>query len=819
MQNFEERLNQARTGKAILFCGAGFTANCLNFEEHVEIGTGSQLLDLINSALKDRGHESRFQNVKNAADTYEEIAGENGLMNLLKARYQIQCVSDDMSEIMNFPWNAVYTTNYDTGIEISARSAGRSFSSINNLDRPTDLGDGLNIIHLHGCIDSWDIRNFKQSCILGSESYLRLDGVSDWLSKFRQDVERAELIVFVGFNADDFHLNQAIFDLTGLKKKIFFINRPTSEPDPDINATQKRFGTPMFIGRTDFAKKIRKVLEQEKPEEPALASFRRYSAPLPSDGVPKVKDIEDLFLFGKFNASHMARDVSNGRSDYHVLKPISHEISNFIVDRKNLLLITGEICEGKTIAVENISFDLSKSNPVFRLQHIYDDILDEVSRILNSYPNAILIIENCFDFREDKLMAIARLCQGSDGALIMTSRNIAAEAESHSLSKLQSLEGFMKTAIQPMQDDEISNLIDLVDQIAGWRNLEAPSHNRKISFITRTCGGSFPAFLLRLLKSQYVKERYLEEYNKVNSFNETDRMGIIAALYIAHVGHVAPVSFLSNALSYDIGSAIDKLTNQADPFRIVHRDGESIRAVPAIGATNILEHMIPDRDIVDSVVYILEYLAEQDNRDEFERYIYTQMMRYSILRSVVSNTVEIERFFDNISKNGYFRKQVLFWLQWHMAKLDLGQFVAAENFLDQSYLEADEYEKRSGKTYNRTQLDDRKAKFLMSRARHVKRDTGGLFRDFKESTQVTSRILRNAETTHHPYQTLEEISKTYTELSHKLMDNQQQVCKTSILELQRLAEQRLDNVPEGYQRSTALAAFKVSKSLMENSPN
>ena len=102
-------------------------------------------------------------------------------------------------------------------------------------------------------------KKLSRSCVLGAESYLKLTRVKNWLDRFRYDVDRAQVVVFVGFNAGDFHLNQAINDLTGLREKAFFINRSTAEADPDVTVAQRRLGTPFFIGRAGFAASIREL--------------------------------------------------------------------------------------------------------------------------------------------------------------------------------------------------------------------------------------------------------------------------------------------------------------------------------------------------------------------------------------------------------------------------------------------------------------------------------------------------------------------------------------------------------------------------------
>ncbi|MCJ8355704.1 hypothetical protein, partial [Novacetimonas hansenii] len=138
------------------------------------------------------------------------------------------------------------------------------------------------------------------------------------LERFRRDIDQAQIVVFVGFNAGDFHLNQAINDLTGLRAKAFFINRPTAEANPDVVAAQKRLGTPLFIGRIGLATTIKQLLAKKIPKEPHLTSFVKYTPPDPAATVPTRAQIEDLFLYGKIEPSQLARDASNDISEYHI---------------------------------------------------------------------------------------------------------------------------------------------------------------------------------------------------------------------------------------------------------------------------------------------------------------------------------------------------------------------------------------------------------------------------------------------------------------------------------------------------------------------
>ncbi len=54
MEALDEYLSRYGTASAILFCGAGLTADCLNFDDDAAVGVTTHLLQLLNDELKNR---------------------------------------------------------------------------------------------------------------------------------------------------------------------------------------------------------------------------------------------------------------------------------------------------------------------------------------------------------------------------------------------------------------------------------------------------------------------------------------------------------------------------------------------------------------------------------------------------------------------------------------------------------------------------------------------------------------------------------------------------------------------------------------------
>lgn len=797
---FKSLLERARSGGGVLFCGAGFSADCLNFSNNEEIGTGDALLALINNELAKEGHQTGYGDLKNATEEYRESVGEYDLMDLLKQRFSISNVTGDMIEIVKFPWDRIYTTNFDNAIELACTHAKRSFESANNLDQiPGISTNKLQIVHLHGYADGWDIDNFKESCILGTESYLRLDTIKHWLHQLRLDVERATVVVFIGFSAQDLHLGQVLYNASGTKPKVFFVNQVSSQPKPDLERTQRTFGESLPLGRVGLRNILQGVEKASAPKEPVFRCYKRYWRPDQSPNIPSVVDIEDQLIFGKLDRSQIVRDVLQKKEDYHVPRTITRKILKTIEEGTSIVLVTGEICDGKTIVLEELCVQLSLSRLVFELRRSYDDILEETTEILNEYENPVIIIENCFDLSRTNLSGVVRLFDQSPALVILTSRSIAAEAAMADFGFLNDFEGFKRFYLEKLDTIETESFINLTDQIAAWRNFNAYTQRQRTNFVERKCNGSLPGFLLHLLRSQHVKERYIEEYRKTEKLHPAETRATIAALYVAHIGYDTPISFLSNVFERDVGAALDRLNEHNTTFKLIRREGEVVKTVPSIGATNLLKEVIDAREVVDAVVEILSKLSAQRRYSDFDHYMFTQMMRYSILSSVVDNWIQINRFFDNVSKISHCRRRVLFWLQWHMAMTDQKKFIDAEKFLKQAYSEADRYRQRMGRNYDKKQLDDRRAKFLMRRGRFGDRSVDDVYHDFLEACRVTHSLLRRQDLTHHPYETLQEALETFEMRSHELSGRRRQQWSNELDKLGALARKQVGNLTAGYQ--------------------
>ena len=378
--SLEKVLASGRGGGCILFCGSGFSADCLTFSNTLA-GTVSPLHQTLNEAL-----DYNYTDIQLAADDYLQKYGEHGLLALLRDKYSISKRTTAVDEILAYPWDRIYTTNYDDVISQSLTAKNIVHYVANNLETPQDVkkhapNEKL-VINLHGCLRAWNIENFRQSCVLGRESYLRIASNSNWGPVLREDYARAVAVFFVGFSNSDFYLAQELYSAAGSQEKVYFINGEDAGANREILAKQRHFGQSLAIGNERFGDL---VLEARRvPGQPGMAtrSFELATAPAAAAERASVQEQEKFIIYGQSNESLMFRDVLDDAESYRASRSHTGRLVNFLKEDRTVALVVGGICSGKSLIFEETVVRLcAEGRKVYVLRNKFYDLFEEVKRI------------------------------------------------------------------------------------------------------------------------------------------------------------------------------------------------------------------------------------------------------------------------------------------------------------------------------------------------------------------------------------------------------------------------------------------------------
>lgn len=793
-----DALTSCLNGGAILFCGSGFSADCLSFG-NIKLGTSHPLLALFNHEL---GYN--FDDLQIAADDYVANYGNHGLMKLLKDKYRIRDVPQSTVDILGYPWDRIYTTNYDDSIGIALQRIEKPFRRVSNLEDPETLegSEGVQVIHLHGAVLNWDDRNFEESCVLGAQSYLQYDRANRWRNQLENDYNYCRCFVFVGYSAKDYHLNRVFFNATASREKVFFVNAKGSQADRQLMVAQKKFGFPLPIGSDRLAEVIKQVLAQRKPLSPRLASFEEVKHFSSEISAPSIDDVTEHLVLGTLQKGYFVRDIDRGASDYRVKRRIVDELLQHLSSPGNIGLITGSVCTGKTSFAFEIMQRLRRDRRVFQLRLAYSNITTESRNLIKAYPECVICIEECF-MLGDALIEIANAIDGSQSNLLLTSRDVAYDSAADDLIVAASSrpDRVKRFQLSKLSNEEIDGFVALSERVAIWGEVSGKSESWKQRYIQHTCHANMAEFLLRLLKSKVVKQKLETEYFQSIAEQPRLRRPLIVSLYLQHMGLPAQLEIVSTILEIDVGALLNE--KEGSPrYEIVRRDGAYIRTLPSISAREILRSVVDDKDIVDVVTDVVRSLSENRRYGQTYTHIFNQFMRYPLLQGVVNRKSEIDRFFDQLSMHPWIRRQSHFWLQFSMAKTDFGEYASAEKYLDNAYGIAMEHRKRDSEQGFK-QIDDQKAKFLLK-----SRTQSDKFSDYigvlRESSRIIRSILHMDDLTFHVYDTL----VTYCDFirkrfPHDFDEIQHDVVRSTTRALAAHASRRANDLTEYHARNKA----------------
>lgn len=251
----DELLDAHRTGKLMLFVGAGVSAN---------LGLPSWD-ELIGHIANELGYDpkifSTYGNHLALAEFYKKKKGSLGALRSWMDREWHKSTTDiKTSEIHRLitegKFSRIYTTNYDRWLEYAHDAYGVGYDKISSVADLVSVRDGRRqIIKFHGDFDEDD------SIVLDETSYFqRLNFDTPLDIKLRNDVLGSS-VLFIGYSLNDLNIRLLFYKLTEMwsrstlasarPKSYIFANRP----NPVAEEVLRHWGIEMIDSEEDDAKK------------------------------------------------------------------------------------------------------------------------------------------------------------------------------------------------------------------------------------------------------------------------------------------------------------------------------------------------------------------------------------------------------------------------------------------------------------------------------------------------------------------------------------------------------------------------------------
>ena len=200
----EQLVEKLKFGKALIFTGAGFSADMLNID-----GKKLPLSGELAEEICKLGDFPIDTDLAYATDRYisNDDSHKITLINFLKNKLTVKTVQDEHREIAGFDWHRCYTTNYDNGFSKAALEKNKIVDDIELMDSIERIYESKNqsCIHINGQLTSLKKDYFESNLKLTSSSYLSKEDFfrSKWFSFFKKDLEDSSAIIFIGYSLYD----------------------------------------------------------------------------------------------------------------------------------------------------------------------------------------------------------------------------------------------------------------------------------------------------------------------------------------------------------------------------------------------------------------------------------------------------------------------------------------------------------------------------------------------------------------------------------------------------------------------------------------
>ena len=668
-------------GRAILFAGAGFSAECKNIRnEHPPLAK-----DLALSICR-KGVFEENEDLMYASDYFLEKRSKKDLIDILKEYFTIKEVNRSHELIAALDWRRIYTTNYDNAIELAALRSSKSLTPLSSEDNPkVRFRDRDQVVHINGIATMATEEDFDKRIRLTQSSYDSPESFtkSPWYQYFKQELCSA--IVFVGYSLYDIDIARILFSKDKIfQRKTYFVTR--ENPRPNLAWRLQSYGLLLPIGVDGFAKYIAETPVEAPHRESWFDTLYKYEMTESDEDITD-SYIMNFILNGEINNGAIDNAITNiQRRPYMIVREISDKIIASLPEAKNVAVLS-DFGNGKSILLRQIASKLTIiGKDVFILNSPEGAFGNDIQKLHDLAKEVVIIIDDYASY-PDVLLSIFEF-NSPHIYTIFADRSNKHEIHSQNLRKTGTK--YFEFGINMLADNEISSLISIVDNL-GWWPGKVYKPESKIKFLKNDNNSQIASSLLSIFNSPQMRSRIAELVKPLLRTAESRDM-VFAICLLEELGLPRTTSLISEVSGND--SVWDAEVRDSQYFQQLFKFTDNkIDSNSSILTRTLLMNFFKPSYITDNLLDLVEKYEPLKETGPIQQHLFLLLVRFSTVERLIPDEGKrnsLIKYYDELKIRVPRQKfNPMYWLQYGMARISHGQLIEAQVLLDEAYKIAD----------------------------------------------------------------------------------------------------------------------------------
>jgi hypothetical protein len=784
----DRAIEYALEGKALLFVGSGFSRGAVNLRNGP-----------FKTAPQFAGHLAKLVNLPAGTpldDVSEEFASKFGadrLIEELEKEFSAKEISSVHRGYTKIPWMRIYTTNYDDVLESAYKKVAERIKPVTLSDDLRQIPrDCLLSVHLNGYVGRVTRASIWSEVKLTDTSYLAASLIdSPWSVLFREDLQLARSVFFVGYSISDLDIRRVIFEEKSLKDKAFFVIGKL--PSPGTLSRARRFGAPLEYDSDKFLEQVtRKASNYALPERasPTAYCLEKFK-PVPTSLPLLDRFVFDVLLFGHTRPEYVWKSLHGGQR-YVLDRKEAQEAVDRVDSGARAVVLPSDLGNGKTLILEEVKCKaFEKGYDVFSLVKSGTTLNEEIEWALLESKKSLFLIDNYPDWMNAIRFYAGRATKSS--SLILTARTSAHDVLVDRLSELLHVGDMLEISVDELREEELVWLIGFMDEYGLWGEMAAWAQKQKLDYLSRVCRAQWQSILIKIFESPQILSRFeslFDDLRKKQNYYQV----LLTILAFSVIGHVPSLSTLVDFC----GRHILEPGLKRDPAirEVIDFDKGEVRLRSSVAAEFILKHIADPNTTVEVVVGLARTADKLSAASSQFFELFKNITRFSSLQGLFpekDRAKTIYRYYEAIKSLNNARVNPQFWLQYAIACLVFEDYARAEKYFEAAYSYAEQRE-----SYDSYQIDNHYARFLLMRAIN-NGDVSKCMPAFRNARKIIFGQMEN-ERLHYPYRVAATLGEFYDAFAPSL-DMQQ---RAEIKRAAKFISDRIEKLPRERQNQRSV---------------